>query len=101
MIKKLTYGGKLVHECSIEGETREDGYYPGHINAAQLSRNRFLILFTSREESEVKELAEEMGAEGYIIKKMNKRDIVDEVNFYFRKYCGGDSMDDYFQDGDK
>ena len=48
MIKKLEYKGKLIHECSIKGETREDGYYPGHINGAQLSRDRFVLFFTSR-----------------------------------------------------
>lgn len=48
MIEKLEYKGKLIHECSIEGETRGEGFFPGHINAAQLSRNRFMLLYSTR-----------------------------------------------------
>ena len=48
MIEEITYGGKLIDQCSLAGETREDGFFPGHINAAQLSKDRFLLVYTTR-----------------------------------------------------
>jgi hypothetical protein len=39
---------QLLHECTLPGETRADGFYPGHANAAQLTRNRFLIIYSTR-----------------------------------------------------
>ena len=47
-----------------------------------------IILFTSQDEGEVKRIVEKVGADGYIIKEMDKKVIVDEVNFFFRKHCG-------------
>ena len=48
MITRIEHKGKLLHECSIEGDTRKDGFFPGHINGCQLSQDRFLLLYTSR-----------------------------------------------------
>ena len=48
MVAEIRSQGKLIHECSLEGETRADGFFPGHINATQVSRNRFLLLYTTR-----------------------------------------------------
>ncbi len=48
MIKNLSYKGKLIHECSLGGETRAEGLFPGHINGMQASPNRFLVLYTTR-----------------------------------------------------
>ena len=46
-----------------------------------------IIIFSTKEESEIKQLAEDAGAEGYIVKRMNKRDIVDSVEYFFKKFC--------------
>ena len=48
MITAVHHRGKLIHECSIEGETRKEGFFPGHINGMQISRSRFLLLYTTR-----------------------------------------------------
>jgi hypothetical protein len=48
LIAEIRHQGKLLHECPHPGETRADGFYPGHANAAQLSRNRFLIIYSTR-----------------------------------------------------
>jgi hypothetical protein len=34
MIEPIERMGKLIHECSLPGETRADGVFPGHINGA-------------------------------------------------------------------
>lgn len=46
-----------------------------------------IIIFSTKEEAEIKRLAEEAGAEGYIVKRMNKKDIVDSVDYFFAKFC--------------
>lgn len=48
MIQSLHHRGKLIHECTHEGEGRDHDRFPGHINAAQASRNRFLVLYSTR-----------------------------------------------------
>ncbi len=48
MIAALHFKGKLLHECTLAGDTRADGLFPGHINAAQASRDRFLVLYSTR-----------------------------------------------------
>ena len=48
MITELVHKGKLIHECSLEGETRAEGLFPGHINGLQASKDRFLTLYTTR-----------------------------------------------------
>ncbi|MCC5807342.1 MAG: hypothetical protein JJU00_13540 [Opitutales bacterium] len=48
MSATLQYRGKLLHECTLPRETRADGLFPGHINAAQASRDRFLVLYSTR-----------------------------------------------------
>ena len=47
-----------------------------------------IIIFSTKEESEIKRLAEDAGAEGYIVKRMNKKDIAESVNYFFEKFCG-------------
>ena len=44
----ITHPGKLVHECSVPGETRADDVFPAHSGGIQLSRDRFLFLFATR-----------------------------------------------------
>ena len=48
MTPRIEHRGKLIHECTLPGHTRADGLYPGHINAAQLSASRFLLIYTTR-----------------------------------------------------
>ena len=48
MIERVECMGKLVHACSIAGETRADDVFPGHPNGIPLSRNRWLILYATR-----------------------------------------------------
>ena len=48
MSKGIRHHGKLIYECSIRGELRQDGYFPGHINGLQIGRTRFLLLYTNR-----------------------------------------------------
>jgi len=44
MIERIEHKGKLIHECSLSGETRADLVAPAHPNGIQLSRMRFLLL---------------------------------------------------------
>lgn len=48
MVRNLIHKGKLIHESTLEGETRSHGLFPGHINGLQASKNRFLLLYTTR-----------------------------------------------------
>lgn len=48
MIGSIEVKGKLVHECSIPGETRADDVFPGHPNGIPLSRDRWLIIYATR-----------------------------------------------------
>lgn len=45
---RITLEGKLVHECSVPGETRADGVYPAHPNGIRLSKDRVLLLYATR-----------------------------------------------------
>lgn len=44
MIERIEHFGKLVDDCTIPGERREDQVAPAHGNGIQLSKNRFLVL---------------------------------------------------------
>ena len=59
------------------------------LKKSSFGRDIPIIIFSTKEESEIKRLAEDSGAEGYIVKRMNKKDIVESVNYFFEKFCGG------------
>ena len=40
--------GKLIGECSLEGEHLADRVVPAHPNGIQLSKNRWLIIYATR-----------------------------------------------------
>jgi PleD family two-component response regulator len=42
-----------------------------------------IVIFSSKDEAEVKRLAEDAGADGWIVKRMNKRDIAESVDSLF------------------
>ncbi len=44
----ISFAGKLVHECSISGETRGKQVYPAHPNGIRLSKDRVLLLYATR-----------------------------------------------------
>jgi CheY-like chemotaxis protein len=44
-----------------------------------------IIIFSTKEESEIQRLAEDAGADGYIVKRMNRKDIVESVEHFFQK----------------
>lgn len=46
-----------------------------------------IIIFSTKEESEIQRLAEDAGADGYIVKRMNRKDIVESVEHFFDKLC--------------
>jgi len=48
VIDSIVPRGKLVHECRLPGEGRELNVYPAHPNAAQLSEDRWLLIFSTR-----------------------------------------------------
>lgn len=45
---QISLVGKLVHECSISGETRGKQVYPAHPNGIRLSKDRVLLLYATR-----------------------------------------------------
>jgi len=47
-IEWIEHKGKFLHECSLPGEGRDLGVYPAHPNGIQLSRDRFLIIYSTR-----------------------------------------------------
>jgi CheY-like chemotaxis protein len=57
------------------------------LKKSSFGRDIPIIIFSTKEEAEIKRLAEEAGAEGYIVKRMNKKDIVDSVDYFFAKFC--------------
>ena len=57
------------------------------LKKSSFGRDIPIIIFSTKEESEIKRLAEGAGAEGYIVKRMNKKDIVESVNYFFEKFC--------------
>ena len=46
-----------------------------------------IIIFSTKEESEIQRLAEDAGADGYIVKRMNRKDIVESVEHFYDKLC--------------
>ena len=57
------------------------------LKKSSFGRDIPIIIFSTKEESEIKRLAEDAGAEGYIVKRMNKKDIVESVDYFFEKFC--------------
>ena len=57
------------------------------LKKSSFGRDIPIIIFSTKEEAEIKRLAEDAGAEGYIVKRMNKKDIVESVNYFFEKFC--------------
>ena len=57
------------------------------LKKSSFGRDIPIIIFSTKEENEIKRLAEDAGAEGYIVKRMNKKDIVESVNYFFEKFC--------------
>ena len=57
------------------------------LKKSSFGRDIPIIIFSTKEESEIKRLAEDSGAEGYIVKRMNKKDIVESVNYFYEKFC--------------
>ncbi len=47
-IKNLEHCGKLIHDCSQEGERRSDGRIPAHPNGIPVSENRWLLVYATR-----------------------------------------------------
>ena len=47
-IQSIEHCGKLIHECTLPGETRADEVFPAHPNGIQVSRDRFLIVYATR-----------------------------------------------------
>ncbi|MEM7244337.1 MAG: response regulator, partial [Acidobacteriota bacterium] len=60
------------------------------LKKSSFGRDLPIIIFSTKEESEVKKLAEDAGADGYIVKRMNKKDIVESVDYFFQKHCRDD-----------
>lgn len=58
------------------------------LKKSSFGRDIPIIIFSTKEEAEIKRLAEAAGADGYIVKRMNKKDIVESVDYFFRKLCG-------------
>lgn len=46
-IESIERMGQLVRECSLPGETRKDDIVPRHANAIQLSKNRWLLMYST------------------------------------------------------
>ena len=47
-IESIEHRGVLVGECSLEGERTSDQAVPAHPNCIQLSRNRWLVMYSTR-----------------------------------------------------
>ncbi len=48
MIERIEHLGKLIHECPIEGEGRDQTIFPAQGNGIQVSRDRWLIVYATR-----------------------------------------------------
>lgn len=48
MIKRIEHCGVLIGECGLPGETRADGVWPADAAGMQLSKDRWLLLYTTR-----------------------------------------------------
>jgi len=46
-IERIEHRGRLIEECSLPGETHADGVVPRHANGLQLSRDRWLIVYST------------------------------------------------------
>lgn len=46
-IESITYGGPLIRECTLPGETFKDDVVPRHANAIQVSKNRWLVVYST------------------------------------------------------
>ncbi len=57
------------------------------LKKSSFGRSIPIIIFSTKEESEIQRLAEDAGADGYIVKRMNRRDIVEAVDHFFEKFC--------------
>lgn len=44
----IEHKGKFLHACSLPGEGRDRNIYPAHPNGIQLSKDRFLLLYSTR-----------------------------------------------------
>lgn len=44
----IEHRGKFLHECTLPGEGRDVGFHPAHPNGLQLSKDRFLLLYSTR-----------------------------------------------------
>lgn len=48
MTRRIEVKGKLIHECTIPGETRANDVFPGHPNGTPLSNDRWLVIYATR-----------------------------------------------------
>ena len=48
MIERIEVLGPLVSECTLPGETKADQVFPAHANGVPLSKDRWLITFSTR-----------------------------------------------------
>src|SRR5207302_211593 len=46
-IESVKHLGMLVRECTLDGETRKDDVVPRHANCVQLSRDRWLVVYST------------------------------------------------------
>lgn len=46
-IESIEHQGMFIRECSLPGETRADGVVPRHANCIQVSRDRWLIVYST------------------------------------------------------
>ena len=58
------------------------------LKKSSFGRDIPIVLYTGQEEEEVKKITEKVKADGYIIKQMDKAVIVNEVDFYYKKFHG-------------
>ena len=98
MIEQIEYRGKLIHECSLPGETRADDVFPAHPNGIQVSARRFLLVYATRtyrggddDLSIVYQLRDgaydgPVLAEGMLAKSVNDWDPFDDGSAYVRQH---------------
>ena len=98
MIEHIEYRGKLIHECTLPGETRADDVFPAHPNAIQVSARRFLHVYATRtyrggddDLSIVYQLRDgaydgPVLAEGILAKSVNDWDPFDDGSAYVRQH---------------
>lgn len=46
-VESLQPAGEFIHECSLAGERRRDGVVPRHANGIQVSRARWLVIYST------------------------------------------------------